>query len=180
MADIIQGQFDGDNLMGISVDGQVEFPRLAARPDAVFLIEPFAFAVNLDPGAVDQDMQRFLADDPLWQDLQTAASTAECRVVGDFDPNAEQVRDRAQRTVITTHGPSVHQCRSQANAASIPSAGPQSVTYPTGHITLVMIHRSMDAHLTTIRNNQRQLAARRFGVTTDRVRSVGTLGEGRP
>ena len=99
IADIVRRQFDGDDLMGISVDGQVELSPPPVRPDAVLLVEPFALAVNLDAGAVDQDMQRLVVNDQLWQDSQTAASTAECRMVGDSDPNAEQVRDRAQRTL---------------------------------------------------------------------------------
>ena len=67
IADIVRGQFDGDDLMGISVDGNVKFPPPAARPDPMLLVEPFAFAIDLDAGAVDQDMQRFVAHDPLWQ-----------------------------------------------------------------------------------------------------------------
>jgi hypothetical protein len=39
----------------------------------VLLVEPFAFAVDLDAGAVDQDMQRLVAYDPLGQNSQTTA-----------------------------------------------------------------------------------------------------------
>jgi hypothetical protein len=79
--------------VGIGVAGEVEFPPPAAYPDSVLLIEPFTFTINLDAGAVDQDMQRFVAHDALRQNFQPAGSTTECCVVGDFDPNAEEVRD---------------------------------------------------------------------------------------
>src|SRR3954465_15577369 len=68
----------------------------------MLLVEPFTFAVDLDAGAVDEDMQRFIVDDPLWQNGQTAAATTERGVVGNSDLNAEQIRDRSQRTLGLT------------------------------------------------------------------------------
>ena len=40
----------------------------AVRPDAMFLIQPFALAVNFEAGAVDEKMQWFVMMDPAWQD----------------------------------------------------------------------------------------------------------------
>ena len=65
----------------------------------MLLIEPLAFGINLDAGAIEQDMKRLVSHDPLWQNGQTAAAPAECRIVGDSDPDAEQACNRAQRTL---------------------------------------------------------------------------------
>jgi hypothetical protein len=46
VADIIRGQFYRGYLLRIGVDRQMQLASAAARPDPVFLIEPFAFALT--------------------------------------------------------------------------------------------------------------------------------------
>jgi len=54
VADIIRRQFNRDNLMRIGIDPKMQLAPAPPRSDAVFLIEPFALAVNLQTSAVDQ------------------------------------------------------------------------------------------------------------------------------
>ena len=63
----------------------------------MFLVEPFAFAVNLDASAVDEQMQRLVALDSFRQDRQAAASATEGRMIRNSDLDTEQMRDRSQR-----------------------------------------------------------------------------------
>lgn len=52
--------------MRVSINAKVQLAPPAARPDAMFLIQPFTLAVNLQAGAVDEKMQRLVVVDPLW------------------------------------------------------------------------------------------------------------------
>ena len=61
-------------------------------------IEPFALAVNLQTGAVDQQMQWLRAVNSFRQDRQAATAAAQCGVIGDGDVDLEHVGVRSQRT----------------------------------------------------------------------------------
>ena len=76
VADIIRRQFHSDDFMRVGINAEVQLAPAAARPDAVFLIQPFALAINLEASAVDEEMQRLVAVDPFRQDRQAAAATA--------------------------------------------------------------------------------------------------------
>jgi hypothetical protein len=65
----------------------------------VFLIKPFALAIDLQACAVDQKVQWLGSIDPLRQDRQTATSTAQRGVIGDCDVNFEHVGDRSEQTL---------------------------------------------------------------------------------
>jgi hypothetical protein len=65
VADIIGRQFRRNDVMRIGIDTEMQLVPAPARADAMFLIDPFARAVNLQTGAVDQQMQWFCAVDPL-------------------------------------------------------------------------------------------------------------------
>jgi hypothetical protein len=56
VADIIRRQFHSDDFMRAGIDAEVQLPPPSARPDAMFLIQPFALAVNLHTRAVDEEM----------------------------------------------------------------------------------------------------------------------------
>jgi hypothetical protein len=81
-------QFRGDDFVRVGVDAGMQLPPATARPAAMLLIQPFAFAVNLQATAVDQEMQRLVVVDPLRQDCQPAATTTQSGMVrdGDIDP----------------------------------------------------------------------------------------------
>src|ERR1700682_2498358 len=82
--------------MRVSINAKVQLAPPAARPDAMFLIQPFALAVNLQAGAVDKKMQRFVAVDPFRQDHQAATATTQSRMIRDGDINREHVGNRSQ------------------------------------------------------------------------------------
>jgi hypothetical protein len=79
VANIIRCQFHRDDFMRVGVNTEMQFAPSPARADAVFLIEPLAVAINFEAGAIDQEMQWLRALDPLWEDRQAAAATAERR-----------------------------------------------------------------------------------------------------
>ena len=53
--------------MRIGVNTEMQLAPAPRRPDAAFLIQPFALAVDLQAGAIDQEMQRLVTTDRLWQ-----------------------------------------------------------------------------------------------------------------
>jgi hypothetical protein len=53
------------------------------QANTALLIQPFTFAVNLQAGAIDEEMEGFLATDRLWQNGQTATPAAQRGVIGD-------------------------------------------------------------------------------------------------
>ena len=63
------------------------------RPDTVLLIEPFAFAVNLETGAVDEEMQWLGAVNALRHYRQATASSAERRMIRYANGDTEHVDD---------------------------------------------------------------------------------------
>jgi uncharacterized Zn-finger protein len=93
VTDIIRRQFRRDNFMRTRIDSKMQLAPSPARADAVFLIEPFALAVNLQTGAVDQQMQWLCVVNSLQQDRQAATAAAQCGVIGDGDVDLEHVGD---------------------------------------------------------------------------------------
>src|SRR5690242_11978195 len=83
--------------MRARINTEMQLAPPAARSDTMFLIQPFALAVNLEARAVDEKMQRFVTTDPAWQDRQPAAPPAQSRVIGDSDIDMEHRGDRAQQ-----------------------------------------------------------------------------------
>lgn len=67
ISDVVSSQFHGHDLVGVGIDAEMQFPPSPARANAVLLVEPFTFSVNLDAGAVDEQMQRLVALNPFRQ-----------------------------------------------------------------------------------------------------------------
>src|ERR1700722_5151880 len=93
VTDIILRQFHHDDFMRIGIDTEMQLAPAPARADAVFLIEPLALAVNLQAGAVDQQMQWLCGVDSLRQDRQAATAAAQCGMIGNSDVDLEHVGD---------------------------------------------------------------------------------------
>ena len=81
---------------------------------AVFLIEPFAFAKNLQTSAVDEKRQRLSAIEPFRQDCQTTATAAQSGMIRDVDIDPKHVDDRAQQTLSLTVRLVKHQAKRKA------------------------------------------------------------------
>src|SRR5690349_86685 len=96
VADILRCQFHSDDFMRVSINPEMQLAPAAARPDAVFLIQPFALAVDLETGAVDEKMQWLIAVDPLWQDRQTPTPATQGRVIRNCDADPEHGGNRSQ------------------------------------------------------------------------------------
>ena len=71
VANVVRRQFHRDDFIRVGIHTKVKFPPPAVRPNTVLLIEPFAFAVDLDTGAVDEDMQ--------WALVHILQGRVECR-----------------------------------------------------------------------------------------------------
>ena len=54
VAGVIRRQFHRDDFMGVGIDAKMQLAPPPARADAVLLIEPFALALDLQAGAIDQ------------------------------------------------------------------------------------------------------------------------------
>jgi len=102
VTDIIRGQFRRDDFMRVGIHAQMQLPPPAAQPDAVFLTEPFALAVNLEAGAVDEEMQWRVAVDTVRQDRQAAAPAAQGGMIRDRDINPEHVGGPSQHALGLT------------------------------------------------------------------------------
>jgi hypothetical protein len=71
----------------------MELPPPPVCPDAVFLIEPFAFAIYFQTGAVDEEMDGFRAVNVLWKCCQPPSPTAQRRVIRYGNGDAEHIGD---------------------------------------------------------------------------------------
>ena len=91
------------------VNPEVQLAPPSARPNAVFLIEPFSLAVNLQTCAVDNKMQWLRTVRPLEHDCQATTATAEGRMIGDGDIDPEHIGDRTQKTFGLTQRLVEHQ-----------------------------------------------------------------------
>ena len=80
----------------------------------MLLIEPLAFAVGLQTGAVDQKVQWLIRVEPFGQDCQTTTTATERGVIGDGDINIEHLDDRPQQTLSLTQRLMKHQAERQA------------------------------------------------------------------
>src|SRR5277367_158859 len=98
VTNIVRRQLRGNDFMRDGVNPEVQLAPPSARPYAVFLIEPFSLAVNLQTRAVDKKMQWLRTVKPLEQDCQATTATAERRMIGDGDIDPEQIGDRTQKT----------------------------------------------------------------------------------
>lgn len=78
VTDIIGCQFHGDDFMRIGIDTEMQLAPSPTRTNAVLLIEPFAFAGNLQSRAVDQQMQWLIAVNALRQDRESLFGIISC------------------------------------------------------------------------------------------------------
>jgi hypothetical protein len=113
ITDIVRGQFDGDDLMAIGINREMEFAPVPTGSFAVLLLEPFTLAVHLGTGAVDQRMQRFTAFNRFRQKCQAIPTTAECRVIRNSDVNVEKLSDRSRRSLDLAQSRSKNEARCQ-------------------------------------------------------------------
>src|SRR5277367_683483 len=114
VTDIVRRQLRGNDFMRDGVNPEVQLAPSAARPYAVFLIEPFSLAVNLQTCAVDKKMQWLRTVKPLEQDCQATTATPEDRMIRDGDIDPEHVGDRMQKTFGLTQPLVEHQTKREA------------------------------------------------------------------
>jgi len=76
----------------------MQLPPPSARPQAVLLIKPFALAIHLQSGAIDQKMQRLVAPGQRWQDCHAATTAAQGCMIRNGDIDLEHLSDRSQHT----------------------------------------------------------------------------------
>jgi hypothetical protein len=74
------------------INAEMQLSPPPARPDAVLLVQPFAFAVNLQACAVDKKMQRLRGVKPLQQNGQATTASAQGCMIGDGDIDPERFR----------------------------------------------------------------------------------------
>src|SRR5271166_1412863 len=81
----------------------------AARPQAALLVKPFALAVHLQAGAIDEKMERLIASGPFGQDGHAAAATAQRGIIRNGDIDLEHLSDRSQHALGLTQRLVEHQ-----------------------------------------------------------------------
>src|SRR5271156_6477186 len=96
------------------VNPEVQLAPPPVRPNAVFLVEPFSLAVNLQTRAVDKKMKWLRTVKPLEQDCQATTATAEGGMIGDGEIDPEQIGDRTQKTFGLTQRLVEHQAKREA------------------------------------------------------------------
>jgi hypothetical protein len=74
VADIVLRQFDGDDFMRVGIDAEMQFAPTPRGTNATLLIQPFALAIDLQTSTVDEEMERFVTVNRLWQNGQATAS----------------------------------------------------------------------------------------------------------
>jgi hypothetical protein len=111
VADIVLRQFNGDDFMRVGIDAEMQFAPTPRGTNATLLIQPFAFAIDLQASTVDEEMERFVTVKRLWQNGQAAPSAAQCRVVRNCNIDVEQSRDRSQQSFSLTQRLVEHQAK---------------------------------------------------------------------
>ncbi len=91
---LLVGQGVSDDLAGLGVEGDVQFPP-GARRSAVLLLLPFAATEQLQSGAVDHEVQRAVGHDMGSWAGQAAAAAAQGSVVGDGEIEPEKPQQAA-------------------------------------------------------------------------------------
>src|ERR1700736_4953070 len=84
--------------MRVSIHAKVKLAPPPVRADTVLLIKPFAFAVNLETRAVDQEMRWLSTVGVLQQYRQAAAPSAKRRMIRYRNGDAEHVGDRTKQS----------------------------------------------------------------------------------
>jgi hypothetical protein len=84
ITDIVRGQFHRDDLVAVGINREMELAPVPARSFAVLLFEPFTFAVYLETGAVDQQMQGLTTFNRFVRKCQIIPGTAECSCDPEF------------------------------------------------------------------------------------------------
>ena len=74
--------FRGDDLLGFNVRRNVEFTPSSAFASSVFVNLPFAFALDLQPGAVDHNVKRTALAVHLERNVQRFRTFAKGRIIG--------------------------------------------------------------------------------------------------
>src|SRR5271163_1609378 len=96
------------------VNPEVQLAPPPARPNAVFLTEPFSLAVNLWARTADKKMKWLRTVKPLEQDCQATTATAEGRMIRDGDVDPEHIGDRTQKTFGLAQRLVEHQAKRKA------------------------------------------------------------------
>ena len=107
ITDVAPGDLDGPDFQWLFVDPEVDLAPDAPFWTAMFAGVPFAFALRLDPCAVDQQMERALGatvKDVHRQGLLTAGSCAEVRHGPVKTDQAQQARRSRLAMVARTSG----------------------------------------------------------------------------
>ena len=90
-ADIVRRQFGDHNVKRLGVDAKVQLTPAPARSTASLRVQPFAFAVDFETGAVHDQVQRLCPMNVSWQDCQADTATTEGRMIWDGDVDAEHI-----------------------------------------------------------------------------------------
>src|ERR687897_609990 len=95
--DVAVGQDGGDDPAGHRVEADVQLAPRAPLAGAVFLDQPFARAAQLQPGTVDQQVDRSASRAGLRRQLQAPGPPAEGGEIWHRQVEAEQLEDRADQ-----------------------------------------------------------------------------------
>ena len=117
--------------MRVSIHAKVKLAPPPVRPDTVLLIEPFAFAINLQTGAVEPEMQRLSTVDVLRRYRQATAPSAKRPMIRYGNGDAEHVGDRMKHPFSLSERLAEHQA---GGTGFNRPARPVTVTMPSGVI----------------------------------------------
>ena len=87
----------------------MQLPPPPACPQAELLRKPFALAIHLQSGAIDQKMQRLIAPGQSWQDCHAATTVAKGCMIRNGDIDLESLSDRSQQAFGLTERLVEHQ-----------------------------------------------------------------------
>jgi hypothetical protein len=97
VVNVLVGQIKRDDLAAVGVDGYVQFAPSAALCGSMFLKQPFARAVQLQPRAVDDQVKVACFRSAVALNWQPASSSTQRRMIGDGQIDIQHSHGRADQ-----------------------------------------------------------------------------------
>ena len=122
VAGILVGHDMSDDLAAVGIQRQMQLSPSPPRPGAVLLFQPLAGAVDLEPGAVDEDMDGPFswnpATLPFFRRSPCACPTAQRRMIGHGEIQSHQLQHRCQQALRLAQPQAEHQAQRSGRSQS--------------------------------------------------------------
>jgi hypothetical protein len=108
VVDVFVGQIKCNDLAAAGVNANMQFAPGASLRGSMLFKQPFARATQLQPGAVDDQVQLARFNSRPFVNRQSTRPPAQRRMIGNGEINRQHLHDRADQSLALTESPSKH------------------------------------------------------------------------